>query len=292
MSLYKPKLYVVALFISIPVLLYFFMVMMPLLSAFYYSFFGGTMFNIEGFIGIDNYVGVLTDETFWQALRNNFIIAGLGIIFQLTTSFALAVILYFGKIKLVSYFRAVFFFPVIIAPLVVALLWQIIYNFRFGMLNNILIAVGLEDWRQDWLGNTDIAIFSVAVPLIWQFIGLYMIIMLAGLSNISKDVLEMAEIDGATAFQRAVHIVFPLLKNTINVCLLLSISGGVRIFEQVFVMTMGGPGYATITLAMYSFLHTFRFGNIGYGATIAIMMLIISLLLIAFVFTLRRGERE
>ena len=289
MKYFNPKYSTVLLFIFIPILLYLFVIFVPLGRAFHYSLHSGTRFQLDYFIGLGNYIRLFSDPVFWISLGNNAIIVGSGIIVQLPLAFVLACILYFGRVRFSSYFRAVFFFPVIISPVVVSLLWLIMYHFQFGLLNNLLILMGLEDSRRNWLGEPNIAIFAITAPLVYQYLGLVLVILLSGMTGISKDVLEMAEIDGASGFRRAIFIILPLLKNTINVCLVLNISGGVRIFEQVLIMTRGGPGTSTMVMAYYSYLHSFTHGNIGYGSTIAIMMLIISLVVIFIMFMFRRG---
>ena len=160
------------------------------------------------------------------------------------------------------------------------------------MLNKLLELIGLAGWQQNWLGDPKTVVYAICVPLVWQYIGLYMIIFLSGFTSIPQDVLDVAEIDGATGFKRVVHIILPLMKSTINVALLLVISGGVKIFDQIYAMSAGGPGYSSMVLAMYAYSKAFGENRHGYGAAIAVEMLIISLVLIAVMTKILGGTKQ
>jgi raffinose/stachyose/melibiose transport system permease protein len=121
----------------------------------------------------------------------------------------------------------------------------------------------------------------VSVPLVWQFIGMYLVIILAAMTSISSEVLEMAEIDGANGFQRAIHIVLPLIRNTLIICVMLCISGNLRTFDHIYAMTRGGPGYASSVMAQYAYNVSFMQVNMGYGSTLSLAILIISGVLVS-----------
>lgn len=278
--LYKPKFTKLALWLGPGVLLYGFVVFAPIIGAFWHSL--HTDFNFQfRFAGLRNYENLIADSDFWFAFRNNLIILGLGLVFQISLAFFIAVMMNTKYIRFGKFYRTVMYFPVILAPIVVAFIWVLVYNVDRGLLNTLLRSIGLENWTQLWLDDPRIVIYSVTVPLMWQYIGLFLVIFLAGLSSVPKELLEAAEIDGANGLQRIVHVTLPLLTRTWRVVLILAISGAVKVFEQPFIMTRGGPGISSTVMAQYAYDMSFGRVRLTYGSTVAVFMLLISLLLIS-----------
>jgi raffinose/stachyose/melibiose transport system permease protein len=166
------------------------------------------------------------------------------------------------------------------------------YDTQTGLINNLLVAIGLGSFQQNWLSNPKIIMLSIGIPLAWQYIGYFLVILFAGFSNVDKDVLESAEIDGASGFKRSIYIILPLMKTTINVTVLICVTGGIKIFDQIYALTGGGPGYASEVLSMYTFTTSFSSGNYGYGSSISIAMLLISLTIILILSKLRGGVKQ
>src|SRR5690606_19241906 len=221
-AFFKPNFGKLVLYLGPCILIYGFMVLVPLAGGIWHSL--HTDFNFQlRFVGLKNYVEIIGDSNFWFSLRNNLIIIGLSIIFQIGTAFVIAVLMNSRLVIAPKFLRSVIFFPVILAPVVVGFLWVLIYDVRNGLFNSFLRSVGLESWTQLWLDDPNIVIYSVTLPLIWQFIGLYLVIFLAGLSSIPVELLEAAEIDGASVFQKTRYITLPLLANTWKVALILAI---------------------------------------------------------------------
>lgn len=272
----------------VPILLYLFIVILPLGMAFYYSLNMTTNFSLT-WNGIGNYRKILSDATFWLAFKNNIIIIITSVIFQIGPAFIIMVMISSKYVYKSKFVQSVFFFPCVISALVISYLWQIMYDNQTGIFNSFLRIIGLESLQQNWLADPEIVMISICIPLAWQFIGYYLVILLAGLTSIDREILEVAEVDGATGFKKTIYIILPLMKNTISVVLLLCITGGVKIFDQVFAMTGGGPGYASTVLGMYSYTVSFKQGNYGYGSAISISMLIISLLLVGIMSLFRKA---
>jgi raffinose/stachyose/melibiose transport system permease protein len=136
----------------------------------------------------------------------------------------------------------------------------------------LLGAVGLGSWRQDWLGNPDLALWSVAFMVVWQFAGYSMVIFLAGLESVPENLHEAAMIDGAGRWQRFRHVTWPLLAPAVTVNIMLSTIGGLKLFDQVYAATNGGPGYASETLSTVLYKQAFVFGNYGYSTAIALVL--------------------
>jgi raffinose/stachyose/melibiose transport system permease protein len=140
--------------------------------------------------------------------------------------------------------------------------------------------IGRDDLKQVWLNNSDLVMTLVSIPLIWQYIGYYMLILLSATSSIDKEIFESAELDGANAVQRSIHIVLPMIKSTIIVCLVLCVSGNMKVFDNIFVMTAGGPGNDSMVMAMYGYKISFIQQNMGYGSAISVGIFVLGLLVI------------
>jgi len=284
---FKPTFRKLALYLGPGIILYGFIVIVPIIGAIRHSLY--TDFNYQfRFVGLENYHEMIFDADFWFAFRNNLIILGLSLLLQISLAFVIAVMMNNRQIRLVKFYRAVVFFPVILSAVVVGFIWVLIYNIHWGLLNTILDIIGLSSWKQLWLDDPKIVIYSITVPLMWQYIGLFLVIFLAGLSSISTELLEAAEIDGANGLQKTIHVTLPLMVNTWRVVLILAISGAVKVFEQPYVMTRGGPGISSTVLAQYAYNMSFARFKLTYGSTVAVGMLVLSFIMIALTWLLLR----
>ncbi len=168
----------------------------------------------------------------------------------------------------------------ILSTVVVGLLWSTILNVQVGVVNHLLTAIGLENLAKNWLGDPKYAMITICIVIIWQFVGLYMIIFLAALQNIPNDIYEAADIDGANESQKLLKITIPMLWENIMSAVVLCIAGGMRTFDLVFVMTKGGPAHATELMATYMYNKTFEVYKYGYGSAVSLVIFIISFTLI------------
>ena len=280
----------------LPISIFFsFVVVLPILYAFYFSFMhwpGGPSWTFDG---LANYRTLISDPVFWQSFRNNVFITVLCMIGQIGIAFIFAMMLNTRTAKLKGVHRTLCYFPVTLSAVIIGFIWSMVYDFRFGMLNGLLESFGRQDLQQAWLANSELALTLVSIPIIWQFIGLYMIIFLSAFTAIDADILNMSEIDGANGFQRMVYIAMPLMKNTFAVALILCISGNMRTFDHIFVMTGGGPGTSTMVMAIYAYNVSFLRHNMGYGSAISIGILVLSFLIIVGVRILMKlltNEKE
>ena len=276
----KPKGRTIALYLLIPVIWYVFSVFVPLITAVFYSLFEWKGGPKKTFIGIDNYIALLQDETFWQAFGHNLYLVVACIIGQVGIAFVFVLIVNSRLVKLKGIHRTFGFFPSTISAVCIGFIWMMIYDYKRGILNWFLIQTGHEDSVQVWLNNPKLVMFLVAIPLIWQFIGYYMVILLSAISSVDAEIFEVAELDGANAFQRAVYIVLPLIKNTLLVCITLCVAGNMKAFDHIFTMTEGGPGTSSMVMAMYGYKISFAQMNMGYGSAISVGIFVVSLLVI------------
>ena len=276
----KPKGRTIALYLLIPVIWYVFSVFVPLITAVFYSLFEWKGGPKKTFIGIDNYIALLQDETFWQAFSHNLYLVVACIIGQVGIAFVFVLIVNSRLVKLKGIHRTFGFFPSTISAVCIGFIWMMIYDYKRGILNWFLVQTGHEDSVQVWLNNPKLVMLLVAIPLIWQFIGYYMVILLSAISSVDAEIFEVAELDGANAFQRAIYIVLPLIKNTLLVCITLCVAGNMKAFDHIFTMTEGGPGTSSMVMAMYGYKISFAQMNMGYGSAISVGIFVVSLLVI------------
>jgi raffinose/stachyose/melibiose transport system permease protein len=155
-----------------------------------------------------------------------------------------------------------------------------VFKIESGLLNGLLGLVGLDAWKQDWLGSPRLGMFSVSITYIWQNYGFYMVIFMAALQNISEEIKEAAVMDGATGWKHFWYVTLPMLKETIWVTLIFAISNSFRVFDLVYVMTAGGPAHNTEVMTIYMYNNAFQNMSFGYGSAVSILILLFSLVAI------------
>ena len=276
----KPKKWVVAAYLAVPVALYVFTVFAPLVAALFYSFFEWKGGPVKTFSGFANYAQLFSDEVFWSSFWHNIFLVIVCIVGQIGLAFIVVLLLNSKVTKLQGIHRTFGFFPSTISAVCIGFIWQMIYDSRRGLLNYFLEKIGREDLQKVWLNEPKLVMLLVSIPLVWQFIGYYMVILLSAVSSISTEVLESAEIDGATGIQRARYIVLPLIKNTLLVCITLCVAGNMKAFDNIYVMTSGGPGYSSMVMAMYGYKVSFEQSNLGYGSCISVGIFVLALAVI------------
>ncbi|MBX5156424.1 sugar ABC transporter permease [Rhizobium sp. NZLR1b] len=229
------------------------------------------------FVGIANYSAIFTrDPVFWVAFRNTVIWTLMSLIFPPVVGLLLALSLnqkIFGRNGL----RAIFYLPVIIAPIAVATMWKWMYDPFFGLFAQLLTSWGMQSWIKDWLGNRDIALYSVFVAYLWQTVGFSMVLFLAGLQSVSQTLVEAARIDGAGRWAVFKHVTLPALRPTITIVLVLSIISSLKAFDIVYGLTGGGPAQSTQMLALWAFTQAMQIFDFGRGAAISVVLLLITM---------------
>ncbi len=288
----RPKGRTIFAFLFPGMLIYCFVVILPLFTSLYYS-----LFNYRGgsnmkFTGLKNYVYLLKDMDFWNAFKNNMIIVILCLVGQIGIAVIITALMTSKLLVFKTFHRNVIFLPVVISAVVVGFLWTMIYNKDYGLLNAVLTKAGLESLILPWLDSPRYVMVSVSIPIIWQYIGFYLVIFLSAFQSIPSEVFESAEIDGATGVKRTLYITVPLLMNTLKVAVMLCIAGNMKIFDQIFVMTAGGPGNSSTVLAQYAYQNSFIMFKLGYGSTISIGILILSVSIILISRKLWGGNKN
>jgi raffinose/stachyose/melibiose transport system permease protein len=260
---------------TVPALLLFaFVVLVPSARGIYYAFTDWDGLSpVFSWVGFGNFADMLDDPAATQAVGHTLVIAvaitviqnGVGLLLALGVN---------SIIKSRNVLRVLLFAPAVVTPIVSAYLWRNLLG-PDGAVNSLLDAVGLGSWRQDWLGDPDIALWSVVGVIVWQFAGYSMVIFLAGLQSIPREIHEAAAIDGAGAVRRFWSVTRPLLAPAFTINLMLSIIGGIKLFDQVYALTGGGPGHATDTLSTLIYKDAFTLGEFGYSIALAVVLTII-----------------
>ena len=236
-------------------------------------------------IGINNYVQLLNDKVFLKSLRNTVVYTLEFTPLVILASLALA--LFFNrKLWGINIFRVLCFLPIVTDFISVAIAWSWIYHFRFGILNHILGFFGIS--RIAWLGDADFAMIAIVLMSVWRWMGYYAVILLAALQSIPEDLREAATIDGASKWQVFTRITIPLLSPALFFVLIMSITSSFAVFEQMYIMTNGGPKDSTISITMYLYQQGFRFFQMGYASAIAWVLFFITFIVTAFNWWVRK----
>jgi len=234
-------------------------------------------------VGLGNYQDLLQDPLFLNAFAHTALFVVVTVIFQTVIPLLVAVLLFKG-VRGSVFFRTVYFMPTVISLAVSGLLWSIIYDPSNGVLNIVLGKLGLQSLEKPWLADTGTVLPSIMVVSIWQSLGFYLLIFYAGLQGIPRDVYEAASTDGANAWQRFRHVTIPLLAPVITVVVVLNTINGLKAFDQIWVMTAGGPTHASDTLGTYLYYTAFgAYGSanpqLGYASAIGVLILVLSAVL-------------
>lgn len=274
----------VLIFIFIPLVVYITIVIIPLLSSFYFSFTDWNGFSAKySFIGFDNFLKITRDPNFKNAIKNTVIWMAAAIILPVGSGLSIALVLQ-ENIRGANIFKSLFYFPICLSLAVIGQVWIWIYQPDWGLINTVLRGIGLENLTQAWLANPNTALAGVILAWSWQQVGLAMVIFLAGLTSIPTDLTEAAEIDGATYSQSLWHVVIPLLSPATTIVIALSIINSLKSFDVVYMMTQGGPFHSSDTLAMFMYTESFKNYYMGYGSAIAVVLFLIAMIIIALYF--------
>ena len=270
---------VAIMFIAPAFIFYTLFIIWPTISSVYYSFtsWDGISSKIN-FIGLGNYKEIFTSTRFGNALKNTIILTVFISIFE--NAFALGLALIVDNVRWCkNLFRSAFYIPVLISGIVSGFIWKIMYNYNFGAINSMLTAIGMGDLKQDWLGNTSLTLIMVGVVLVWKGAGYYMIIYLASLQSVSTDIIEAADIDGASPIQKFKSITVPMISGAFTINFTLSLINGLKVFDQISVMTDGGPGFTSETLVYLLYKVGFNEGRQGFGTAVGIVLLFLIIVL-------------
>lgn len=282
------------LWIGPGLLLFFVFVHLPIILQLAMSFASGAPGSGGGlkFIGLGNFRTLFADADYWWSIVNNIQFAVATVIGKLVLSLALALALnsaFVGQ----NIFRTIFFLPVILSFVAIGVIWGFMFQYDFGAINQLLGRLGLDFLIQDWLGDPRFALWSIVVVDIWKWTGFHMVIYLAGLQALPRELSEAASVDGASAWQRLRHITLPLLSRYTATNVIIATLGAFSVFDLIYVMTQGGPFGSTQVAMMQVYLQAFQFHRLGYASTQATVLLaIIAIVSIVVMRLARRPDDE
>ena len=226
------------------------------------------------FVGLENYRALIADEVFWRATLNSVVFVAVRTPVEVGLGFLLALLLN-RRLVARSLLRTLFFVPVVMSLIVVTIIFQRVFEPNTGLLNTFLRAIGLGSWAHPWLGDPATALPAVIAVSVWKNVGFSLVILLAGLQSLPQDVVEAARVDGANAWQLTLRVITPLMRPILALTALLSIIGGLKVFDLIYIMTRGGPTYATEVFATMLYRHAFDLNEMGVASALAVVMVLV-----------------
>ncbi|QVY61244.1 carbohydrate ABC transporter permease [Cytobacillus gottheilii] len=250
----------------------------PLIQNFYNSLFEFSVFSqTKEFVGLKAFKNLFEDQIVTTAFINNIKYAVLSVLFQVFFALILAAILEDKLFRRAApVLRIIYFVPVMISISVIALLFGFIYNPQIGILNSFLELIGLENLAKPWLGNSTTSIYAVIAMSQWQSIGFITMLFIVAIQKIPKELYEAADIDGAGKIRKFFSITVPQVKETMFVNLLITVTGSMLVFNEPYILTNGGPGFSSMTLAVHMYQEGFVKDNMGYASAIATLIFILT----------------
>jgi len=249
----------------------------PVIFSLLLTFFKWNIIGPMEWNGLGNWERLFSDRLFWKAIYNTFKFLVIHIPLQIIVALLLAEVLN-QKIFMRGFFRAAFFMPFVISGVVVTILWQQLLGFESGVINRILVSVGLG--KVGWLIDPDVAMVSIAIMATWKNVGLYVILFLVGLQTVPKQYYEAADLEGASSVQKFFKITVPMINPTIFMVVVLSTIGGFSLFIEPYILTGGGPLNSTLSAVLYIYKQAFEYYHMGYSATLGVFFAILVMLVV------------
>lgn len=259
----------------------------PILRSLYLSFFELVSGSYE-FVGFQNYARLFKDETFWKSLFNTCIFLIVQVPIMIGGALLIAVAIEQKFIKGRAFFRTTIFLPSVTALVAYALVFKVLLNGDHGLINFVIEMLGGKG--VNWFYEEWPARFAIIISITWRWLGYNMIILMAGIQSISNDLMEAADIDGATFWDKLFYITIPMVKPIILFCTITSTIGTLQLFDEPYILTAGGPNYATITMGQYLYDNGFRYLKFGYASAIGYVMTVIIALLSVYQFKATKEE--
>lgn len=258
--------------------LYLLIVIVPSIRVVNDGFFDWQVGQTPEFVGLGNYRDLLDDSAFISSAWHTLALLVGALVIQIPLGFLFALLIHRGS-RGAGFFQTVFFIPMVLSSVVIAVLWTQVYQGDFGLLNTVLRAMGLDSLTRSWLGDTDTSLGAVIVVVGWQYVGLYMLIFLAAMQRIPRSIYEAGWLDGASGWGEVRRLTIPMLSDSVKLSVILVVTGSVQYFNLIWAMTMGGPAGSSSVLASFMYERAFLEGRLGYASSVATVMLVLNLLL-------------
>jgi raffinose/stachyose/melibiose transport system permease protein len=286
-ALKNPFIYIA--FIVPTLLLYTVFFVYPVIVSLYYGFFQWDGISAKVFIGLDNFMRLAEDGVFGKSLVNNFYFMAFGLAVNIPLVLLVAILI--SKVKRMrGFYKSAVFIPVVISTATVSILFGVLYNYESGLINQLLRSVGLGSWALEWLSDPHLAILSILIANGWQNIGFFIVLCLAAILNIPREILEAAKIDGANGWTEVRTITLPLIRPVMFVMLLITVAGSMNVLDIVQIMTNGGPFQSTEVMSTYMLKVGFRSMELGYGSAVGVAMFVIILIMTGLLQIISKRE--
>jgi len=280
---------IIALYILPAMLILALIVYIPIVLTGYYGLNDWNGIKAMEFIGLENYKHLISDQAFWSSALHSLLLA-LFSCFSLVIYLAVSLVLA-SNIKGANLLRKIYLIPMLLSSVAIAQLWLKIYHPSNGLINIFLEKLGMVN-TPEWLANTDLVLFAIFLPILWQYAGFYILIYYAALKGVPKEIEEAATIDGATAWQIAFRIKVPLIVEVMKVTVVLAVVGSLKYFDLIYVMTNGGPNGASEVMASYMYRIAFKSFDFGYASAVSFFLLIICLVVTWLIRTLTATKEQ
>ncbi|MCM3600452.1 sugar ABC transporter permease [Robertmurraya korlensis] len=268
--------FVITLYVLPALILILLLIYIPIVLTGYYGLMDWNGIGKMKFIGLENYIELVQDKKFWQSTWHSLLL-GIFSTVSLVGYLVLSLILA-SKIKGANFLRKIYLIPMLLSSVAIGQLWAKIFDPTNGMINRLLVMLGVDN-PPLWLADSNIVLYALFIPIVWQYAGFYIIIFYAALKNVPEELIEAAKIDGANPIQIAYKIKIPLISGVIKVMVILAIVGSLKYFDLIFVLTGGGPNGASEVMASYMYREAFSKYNFGYGSAIGFGLLVICLIM-------------
>lgn len=266
---YTPYLFLLPFFLAFAVFW-----VVPTIASFGFSFTRWTGLTEAEYVGLANYRTLLADRTFWRSLTNTFLYVLVYNAIMLPLATIIALILNSAFRRVSAAFRTAYFIPVTVSLVVVALVFDLLFNREFGPVNDILAMLGFS-FQPNWLNSSTYAPWTIIIMRVWRATGYYSAFIFAGLQSIPSDLIEAARIDGANELRLVWHVILPLLRPIMLFVLVMSSIWSFQLFDEPWILFQGGPRNSTLTVLQYLYQNTFLFSKVGYGAAISYVLTVI-----------------
>ncbi|GGA13345.1 ABC transporter permease [Paenibacillus marchantiophytorum] len=282
--------YAYVLFVVPAMALYLTFYIVPMLNSLKYAVTSWNGINEATFNGLDNFVKAFHDEKFWIAFKNNIYFVLFSVFVQIPVIIFFSILISGAK-RFLGFYKTTVFLPSVLSTAIIGVIWQFIYHPDAGLVNQLLRVVGLESWTHGWLGEEGYSMLAILVTNGWQWTGFYIVLVLAAIFAIPKEMQEAGEMDGAIGWRKARYITIPLIRPVILVVMMLSITGAMKALDIVFIMTKGGPFGSSEVMATYMYKQAYSMSLFGYANAISVIIFLFTVVLtVIFHFLTRRTE--
>lgn len=280
-------------FVVPALILYITFFIVPLINSLRYSITSWNGVTDPIFNGVDNFIKAFNDPDFWVAFRNNIYFLLFSVFIQVPVIVVVSILISNVK-RLNNFYKITVFLPTILSTAAIGVIWKFMYSPDAGMINQFLRTIGLESWTRVWLGDENFAMLAILATNGWQWTGFYIVLVLAGIFAIPKEIIEAGEIDGAVGWRKATLLTLPLIRPVVIVTMFLSITGSMKALDIVMIMTNGGPYGSSEVMATYMYKQAYSMSDFGYANAISIIITVFTaiLSLIYHLISTRTKEAE